>query len=279
MSLQKGGTGKTTTTVNVAGALAGHFGLRVLVLDYDPQCNATQTLLPAVQLATEPTIADVLSGRLGLAEAVQAAPGAEGRLHVLPGSLDLAKWERQIPHVDEAVAVMNFRTIIHDGIPAGAYDVVLVDTPPSLSGLWLMAALAIADGVIMVAEAERYSLWAVKTLHETFESMRAQMNPSLEYDGFIVSRVVARRDMPKGFVDAYRQFTSKLGIPLYDPPVPNWADISAAASCRQPVEMFAPSSEAASVYRRIAGQLIAYRGLGRPRGGSTAQAPAIAGAA
>jgi chromosome partitioning protein len=256
--MQKGGVGKTTLTTNLAAALAGGLGLRVLVLDFDGQRNTTVGLLGPIPDAGT-TIESVLRESVSLgAAAVRTQFSPRAALDVVPGTRGLTAWESEI--ADWNSSVLRFRDVLR-GPRSGAggssehreYDVVLIDTPPA-GGLWLQAALTVADGYIVVAQCERYSAEGVQLIQETVRRIRddARLNPDLTLDGFVVNAVKSRRANPHAFLDAYR---AAFSTAFLEPPIPDLAGISDAATTGVPVEFGARWSKEAKIFRQLADTL------------------------
>ena len=248
--MQKGGVGKTTLTTNLAAALAGGLGLRVLVIDFDGQRNATVGLLASPN--TDATIESVLRGMIPLRNAIQATEfGSRSALNVVPGTRGLIAWEPEIS--DWNSAAIRFREVLRRGAYDLHYNVVLMDTPPA-GGLWLQTALTVADGFIIVAQCERYSAEGVHLIQETAERIRthAGLNPDLVLDGFVVNAVRTRRANPHAFLEAYR---AVFGDAFLDPPIPDLSGISDAATMGTPVEFAARWSKEAKVFRELAEHL------------------------
>ena len=255
--MQKGGVGKTTLTTNLAAALAGGLGLRVLVLDFDGQRNTTVGLLGAIADGGT-TIESVLRESVSLFDAaVRTEFSARAALDVVPGTRGLTAWEPEIR--DWNSTVLRFREVLRarpHGSDAGEhreYDVVLIDTPPA-GGLWLQAALTVADGYIVVAQCERYSAEGVQLIQETARRIRedARLNPDLALDGFVVNAVKSRRANPHAFLEAYR---AAFPGAFLEPPIPDLAGISDAATTGIPVEFGARWSKEAKVFRQLADAL------------------------
>jgi chromosome partitioning protein len=257
IGMQKGGVGKTTLTTNLAAAFASALGLRVLVLDFDGQRNTTVGLLGPVADGGV-TIESVLRESVALADAAirtQFSPRAA--LDVVPGTRGLTAWEPEIR--DWNSTVLRFRDVLRADPPPTYvgeqrdYDVVLIDTPPA-GGLWLQAALTVADGYIVVAQCERYSAEGVQQIQETARRIRedARLNPDLVLDGFVVNAVKSRRANPHVFLDAYR---AAFPDAFLEPPIPDLAGISDAATTGLPVEFAARWSKEAKVFRQLADAL------------------------
>jgi chromosome partitioning protein len=257
--MQKGGVGKTTLTTNLAAAMSGGLGLRVLVLDFDGQRNTTVGLLgPMADSGT--TIESVLRESVTLVRAaVQTQFSTRAVLAVVPGTQGLTAWEPEIK--DWNSTVLRFRDVLRGPVDpentgsgvSQEYDVVLIDTPPA-GGLWLQAALTVADGYIVVAQCERYSAEGVQQIQETARRIRedARLNPDLTLDGFVVNAVKSRRANPHAFLDAYR---AAFPTAFLEPPIPDLAGISDAATTGIPVEFGARWSKEAKIFRQLADAL------------------------
>jgi chromosome partitioning protein len=255
--MQKGGVGKTTLTTNLAAALAGGLGLRVLVLDFDGQRNSTIGLLGPIPDGGV-TIESVLRESASLAQAaVRTQFSSRAALDVVPGSRGLTAWEPEIRDWNSAVLrfreVLRARPVTPPGDTSRDYDVVLIDTPPA-GGLWLQAALTVSDGYIVIAQCERYSAEGVQLIQETARRIRdeARLNPDLALDGFVVNAVKSRRANPHVFLEAYR---AAFPAAFLEPPIPDLAGISDAATTGVPVEFAARWSKEARVFRQLADSL------------------------
>jgi cellulose biosynthesis protein BcsQ len=175
----------------------------------------------------------------------------------VPGTRGLTAWEPEIR--DWNSTVLRFRDVLRADPPPTYvgeqrdYDVVLIDTPPA-GGLWLQAALTVADGYIVVAQCERYSAEGVQQIQETARRIRedARLNPDLVLDGFVVNAVKSRRANPHVFLDAYR---AAFPDAFLEPPIPDLAGISDAATTGLPVEFAARWSKEAKVFRQLADAL------------------------
>jgi chromosome partitioning protein len=255
ITLQKGGVGKTSVAVNLAGALAADQGVRTVLVDMDAQCNATTHMLGADFAG--PTLSHVLRGEATLAEALVRVH--HDNLRVLPGAADLVAFERGSDDPRRARTILGVRDILDAGVPADA-EVVLIDTPPG-GGLWLQAALAAAHGYLVVAWPDGFSASGILALLNTVDEMRAAYNPDLALDGMVINHVRhtgGHRGYTEVFGDIY-------GDVLLRPVIPVRSVISDARDASMPVEFYErryrTSSKAAPMFREIAAQLVQRTGL------------------
>ncbi len=172
---QKGGTGKTTTVRTLADALR-RAGVSVLAIDLDPQGNLSDYL--DVPPEADPTIADVLAGRAKLAEAIHAAPHAD----VVPANLSLAEAELMLG--GKMGRELTLRRALAKG--TDAYEVILIDCPPSL-GLLTVNALVAADSALITAEAQYFALQGVEQALQVIELARESLNPDLYVLGILLN--------------------------------------------------------------------------------------------
>ena len=258
---QKGGVGKTTSTVNLAAALA-QSGLTVLVLDNDPQGNAS-TALGIDHHADVPSIYDVLVDGLAMADAVQECADVPGLLCV-PATIDLAGAEIElVPMVAREMRLRTALTAYLDhraasGLPR--IDYVLVDCPPSL-GLLTVNAFVVAHEVLIPIQCEYYALEGLTQLLKNIELIRAHLNPQLHVSTILLTMFDARTRLASQVADEVRSHFSDIVIRST---IPRSVRISEAPSHGQTVMTYDPVSSGALSYLAAAREM-AERGMASRR--------------
>lgn len=242
---QKGGVGKTTTTVNLGAALAEQ-GQRVLLIDLDPQANAS-TGLGINPRAIEKNMYDVLLGDTPLEDTLEPAPDVEG-LFVAPSSLDLAGAEIElVPGFNRERRLIDALSPIVDD-----YDYVFIDCPPSL-GLLTINALVAATEVLVPIQCEYYALEGVGQLVRNVELVRKSLNPSLEISTIVLVMYDARTKLAGQVVDEVR---SHFGERVCKIVIPRVVRLSEAPSYGQPITVFDPTNRGAQAYRDLANEVL-----------------------
>ena len=241
---QKGGVGKTTTTISLGAALAG-YGRRVLAVDFDPQGALSAGL--GVQTHDVPTIYDLL---LGSTKDVEAAirPTNTPNLDVIPANIDLSAAEVHLVNevAREQILARVLRQVTAD------YDVVLIDCQPSL-GLLTVNALTAAHGVLIPLECEFFALRGVALLVETIDKVRDRLNPAIELDGILATmydpRTLHSREVLERVVEAF-------GDTVLETVINRTVKFPDASVAGAPITEFAPDHHAAEQYRQLARELV-----------------------
>ena len=251
---QKGGVGKTTTTVNVAAALA-QLGQRVLVIDLDPQGNASTALGVEHRRGVASTY-DALVEGVPLAEVVSPCPDIDN-LFVVPATIDLAGAEIELVSVvareNRLHRAVQGHPLVGPAAEAGddRYDYVLVDCPPSLGLLTLNALVAGAEMLIPI-QAEYYALEGLGQLLETVEMVRAHLNPRLNVSTILVTMFDARTRLAAGVAAEVREH---FGDTVLKTSIPRSVRVSEAPSYGQTVMTYDPGSPGALSYLEAAREI------------------------
>lgn len=241
---QKGGVGKTTTVVSLASYLAldGH---RVLLVDMDPQGNATSGL--GIDRTTiEHSVYDVLLAGVPVSEAVRET-GVDG-LSVLPSDRSLAGAEVEL--VPSSARERRLKQVL---APAGEdFDFILLDCPPSL-GLLTVNSLTAADTVLIPLQCEYYALEGLGQLMATVDLIREHLNPGLKLKGVILTMHDGRTSLS---ADVTAEVRRHLGEQVFEAVVPRSVRLAEAPSYGQPIAQYSPSSRGARAYQALTAELL-----------------------
>jgi chromosome partitioning protein len=240
---QKGGVGKTTTVINLGTYLALG-GLRVLIVDVDPQGNATSGL-GVDRSSLEGTLYDALIGSLPVS-AVIIPTGVDG-LSLVPSSISMAGAEIELAASDRRERRLGglLATV------ADNYDYILLDCPPSL-GLLTVNALTAADTVLIPLQCEFYALEGLTQLIATVNLVRDNLNPNLEIKGVVLTMADSRTNLS---ADVSSEARRHLGAVVFDTVVPRNVRLSEAPSFGLPIALYRPDSKGAEAYAALAIEL------------------------
>lgn len=253
---QKGGVGKTTTAINLGTALAA-VGERVLIIDLDPQGNAS-TGLGISRQARERSVYEVLIGQIPLVDAI--VPSAVPGLFVLPSTVDLSGAELEL--IDMPRRTQRLREVLQDGLEGwdrnartggrAGFSYVLVDCPPSLSLLTLNA-LSAADSLIVPLQCEFFALEGLSHLLHTVERVRETLNPRLEIQGVVLTMFDSRNNLSDQVAIDVRRF---LGEKVYETVIPRNVRVSEAPSYGKPALIYDVQCAGSRAYMKLAGEII-----------------------
>jgi len=242
---QKGGVGKTTTTINLGAALA-EFGRRVLLVDFDPQ-GALSVGLGIQPHELDATVYNLLMERGARAEDVVIKTSVAD-MHLLPSNIDLSGAEVQLVH--EVGREFVLAGVLEPLLPD--YDVVLIDCQPSL-GLLTVNALACADGVLVPLECEYFAMRGVALLTETIDKVSRRINPRLAMDGLLAtmfdSRTLHSREVLTRVVDRF-------GDTVFHTVISRTVRFPDATVAGEPITNFDPASTGATAYRELAKEVL-----------------------
>lgn len=256
---QKGGVGKTTTAINLSAGLA-ELGARVLLVDIDPQGNAS-TGLGVDQSQRRRTSYDLFVDEVPIDEVI--VPSRVPRLWIVPATADLSSTDM------EFVANERRSYLLRDSLrqPALArfqFDFILIDCPPSLNLLTVNAMVA-ADSVLVPLQSEFFALEGLSQLMLTIREVRRTANPDLRIEGVLLTMFDRRNNLSQQVEQDVRE---TLGDLVYETVIPRNVRVSEAPSFALPVLTYDPASKGSEAYRAIAAQLLQrYRAPTEPAGG------------
>ncbi len=243
VSNQKGGVGKTTTSVNLSAAVAAQ-GKNVLLIDIDPQGNASSGL--GLSGKDRVSVYEVLLGEAGAGEAI--LPTEFGPLSLMPSSISLAGAEIEL------VGMPARETLLREALAPirDRYDYIFIDCPPSLSLLTLNAMTA-ADSVLIPIQCEYYALEGVGQLMNTLQLVRKRLNPGLEIEGVVLTMLDGRTNLGLQVVQEVKKYFKGR---VYGAIIPRNVRLSEAPSHGLPINVYDPRSAGAEAYRRLAEEFI-----------------------
>ena len=240
---QKGGVGKTTTAVNLSASLA-HFDKRILLVDCDPQGNATGGF--GINKSTvNKTVYDILIHNTDAKYAMQMTPYG---VTVIPANINLAGAEIEMVNLIARETKMKaaLDKVRND------YDFILIDCPPSL-GLLTVNALTAADSIIIPIQCEFYALEGVAQLLNTIDIVRSSLNPLLAFEGLVMTMFDIRTNLSRQVVEEVK---NNFGGLVYDTIIPRSVRLSEAPSYGKPIVAYDNKSRGAEVYMRLAEEVL-----------------------
>lgn len=249
MCNQKGGVGKTTTTINLAAALA-EYGRKVLIVDFDPQGAASAGLGINAHELDETIYTQLMAAEPDVREIIHHTKVP--LLDVVPANIDLSAAEVQL--VNEVAREQALTRVLAPVLDE--YDVIIIDCQPSL-GLLTVNALTAAHGVLIPLEAEFFALRGVALLVETISKVRSRLNPRLKVDGIIATMVDKRTLHTR---EVLERVSEAFGDQLFDTTIARTVRFPDASVAAEPITTHAPNHSGAIAYRRLARELVARGG-------------------
>jgi len=250
---QKGGVGKTTTVINL-GAYLAYYGQRVLLVDLDPQANATSCLGVDKQTVRGGTY-ESLIGNSSAASYVLHNP--RFKISLLPASPSLAGAEVEL------VGELARENFLNDALQPvrDRYDYILIDCPPSLGLLTLNGIIAAQDGVIIPVQCEYLPLEGLSQLNQTLERIRNAIFPKLSVRGVLLTMYDGRTNLSNDVVHEVRLHFTDL---VFEVVIPRTVRLAEAPSYGQPISVYAPNSNGAETYAALAREILVGDGIKIP---------------
>lgn len=250
---QKGGVGKTTSAISL-GAFLGAFGQRVLLIDLDPQANATSSLGIDKQLVKNGTYEGLISGQ-SIAPHILHHP--RFKISILPSSPSLAGAEIEL--IEMSSRESRLKGILSPIVDR--YDYVLVDCPPSLSLLTVNGLVAARDGVIIPVQCEYLALEGLGQLTQTLNRVRSSLFPGLRIRGVLLTMYDGRTRLALDVVNEVRKFFPQQ---VFQVVIPRSIRLAEAPSYGMPISLYSPESPAARAYSSLAREILAGDGIQIP---------------
>lgn len=243
---QKGGVGKTTTATNLGTAICA-VGYRVLLIDGDPQGNATSGL-GVVKVEKEKSTYFYVLGKASSEDVLQKT--SIENLHIIPANMHLAAAEVELPDSEEPTKSLKIaiKSIVHK------YDYILIDCPPSLGFLTLNSMVA-STHILVPLQCEYYALEGLSHLLSTVKRVRQQLNPNLEVAGILLTMFDRRNNLSSMVENDVRKHLKDL---VYNTVIPRNVRVSEAPSYGQPVLIYDIKSSGAMAYMKLAAEIISH---------------------
>ena len=245
---QKGGVGKTTTTINLSAALV-ELGKKVLIIDLDPQGNAS-TGLGIDYDQRSLTVYDVLLAETSISKAI--LPTSMGGLHIIPSTVDLSSADIELIKTANHSTALSRAFSEDQSLAAGRYDFIFVDCPPSLSLLTINAMVA-ANSVLIPLQSEFFALEGLSQLMLSVREIRNSVNTELRFEGVVLTMFDRRNNLSQQVEKDARE---NLGEIVFKTVIPRNVRLSEAPSHSMPVLTYEPRSRGAQAYRRLAKEFL-----------------------
>ena len=242
---QKGGVGKTTTSINLSACLA-ELGKKVLVIDLDPQGNTTSGF-GIDKEEMENTVYELMLGECSIRESMTQVENIE-HLSLNPSNVNLAGAEIELLGINEKEYILkNAVDYIRDD-----YDFIIIDCPPSLNMLTVNA-MTTADSILVPIQCEYYALEGISQLIHTIDLVQERLNPNLKIDGVVFTMYDARTNLSSDVVDTVKE---NLNATVYQTIIPRNVRLAEAPSHGLPINLYDAKSSGAESYRNLAKEII-----------------------